>query len=135
MVRDCVPKNNKGPLRCRRRRCLGSRLGNAGRPPLTPRRNYYYRSIGRTRLCALHTRIFITRHEAPPSLSLVREATMTNKIDLGGRNAVVTGGAQGIGRAIVERFVDLGATVAVWVRDITLAKKRDRKRTRLNSSH
>ena len=31
---------------------------------------------------------------------------MANRIDLGGRNAVVTGGAQGIGRAIVERFLD-----------------------------
>ncbi|HVI15915.1 MAG TPA: SDR family NAD(P)-dependent oxidoreductase [Pseudolabrys sp.] len=48
---------------------------------------------------------------------------MTNKIDLGGRNAVVTGGAQGIGRAIVERFIDSEATVAIWDRDITLAKK------------
>src|SRR5581483_3554192 len=34
---------------------------------------------------------------------------MTNKIDLGGKNAVVTGGAQGIGRAIVERFLASGA--------------------------
>ena len=33
---------------------------------------------------------------------------MSNKIDLSGRNAVVTGGAQGIGRAIVERFLDSG---------------------------
>ena len=48
---------------------------------------------------------------------------MTNKIDLGGRNAVVTGGAQGIGRAIVERFLDSGAAVAIWDRDIELAKK------------
>jgi 3-oxoacyl-[acyl-carrier protein] reductase len=48
---------------------------------------------------------------------------MTNKIDLSGRNAVVTGGAQGIGRAIVERFVDSGATVAIWDRDVALAKK------------
>jgi len=48
---------------------------------------------------------------------------MTNKIDLSGRNAVVTGGAQGIGRAIVERFIDSGATVAIWDRDIALAKK------------
>jgi len=48
---------------------------------------------------------------------------MTNKIDLGSRNAVVTGGAQGIGRAIVERFLDSGAAVAIWDRDIDLAKK------------
>jgi len=48
---------------------------------------------------------------------------MTNKIDLGGRNAIVTGGAQGIGRAIVERFLDSGAAIAIWDRDTELAKK------------
>ena len=48
---------------------------------------------------------------------------MSNKIDLSGRFAVVTGGAQGIGRAIVERFLDSGATVAVWDRDRALAEK------------
>jgi 2-dehydro-3-deoxy-L-rhamnonate dehydrogenase (NAD+) len=48
---------------------------------------------------------------------------MANTIDLGGRVAVVTGGAQGIGRAIVERFLDSGATVAIWDRDVALAKK------------
>jgi NAD(P)-dependent dehydrogenase (short-subunit alcohol dehydrogenase family) len=48
---------------------------------------------------------------------------MTNKIDLGGRHAVVTGGAQGIGRAIVERFLESGAAVAIWDRDLALAKK------------
>ena len=46
-----------------------------------------------------------------------------NKINLGGRIAVVTGGAQGIGRAIVERFLDSGATVAIWDSDLALAKK------------
>ena len=46
---------------------------------------------------------------------------MTNKIDLSGRNAVVTGGAQGIGRAIVERLLDSGAAVAIWDRDAKLA--------------
>jgi NAD(P)-dependent dehydrogenase (short-subunit alcohol dehydrogenase family) len=46
---------------------------------------------------------------------------MTNTIDLGGRTAVVTGGAQGIGRAIVERLLDSGAAVAIWDRDGTLA--------------
>jgi 3-oxoacyl-[acyl-carrier protein] reductase len=48
---------------------------------------------------------------------------MSNKIDLGGRNAVITGGAQGIGRAIVERFLDSGAAVAIWDRDTQLAQK------------
>ena len=32
-----------------------------------------------------------------------------NNIDLKNRNAVVTGGAQGFGLAIVKRFVDSGA--------------------------
>ena len=48
---------------------------------------------------------------------------MPNKIDLAGRFAVVTGGAQGIGRAIVERFLDSGAAVAIWDRDRALAEK------------
>ena len=46
-----------------------------------------------------------------------------NQIDLAGRVAVVTGGAQGIGRAIVERFLDSGAAVAIWDRDAALADK------------
>jgi len=48
---------------------------------------------------------------------------MTNKIDLSGRFAAVTGGAQGIGRAIVERFLDSGAAVMIWDRDTALAQK------------
>jgi NAD(P)-dependent dehydrogenase (short-subunit alcohol dehydrogenase family) len=48
---------------------------------------------------------------------------MANKIDLADRVAVVTGGAQGIGRAIVERFLESGATVAIWDRDLALAEK------------
>jgi 2-dehydro-3-deoxy-L-rhamnonate dehydrogenase (NAD+) len=48
---------------------------------------------------------------------------MANKIDLAGRNAVVTGGAQGIGRAIVETFIESGAGVAIWDRDFVLAKQ------------
>ena len=47
---------------------------------------------------------------------------MANRIDLAKRIAVVTGGAQGIGRAIVERFLDSGASVAIWDRDIKLAE-------------
>ena len=48
---------------------------------------------------------------------------MANKIDLSARNAVVTGGAQGIGRAIVERFLESGAAVAIWDRDIESGEK------------
>ena len=46
-----------------------------------------------------------------------------NKIDLNGRSAVVTGGAQGFGRAITERFVASGAKVAIWDHDIAYAER------------
>src|SRR5262245_3184783 len=48
---------------------------------------------------------------------------MANDIDLSGRTAVVTGGAQGIGLAIVERFLRSGARVAIWDRDRAAADK------------
>src|SRR5262245_28102017 len=48
---------------------------------------------------------------------------MPNTIDLKGRNAVVTGGAQGIGRAIAARLLASGAAVAIWDRDLVLAGK------------
>jgi NAD(P)-dependent dehydrogenase (short-subunit alcohol dehydrogenase family) len=40
-----------------------------------------------------------------------------NQFDLKGRGAVITGGAQGFGRAIAERFLRSGARVALWDRD------------------
>ncbi|MEM1344256.1 MAG: SDR family NAD(P)-dependent oxidoreductase [Pseudomonadota bacterium] len=46
-----------------------------------------------------------------------------NKIDVEGRRAVVTGGAQGIGRAVAERLIAGGATVTLWDRDRTLGQE------------
>jgi 2-dehydro-3-deoxy-L-rhamnonate dehydrogenase (NAD+) len=40
-----------------------------------------------------------------------------NQIDLKGRNAVITGGARGIGFAIAKRMLESGASVALWDRD------------------
>ncbi len=48
---------------------------------------------------------------------------MANAIDLKDRVAVITGGAQGIGRAIAERFIASGAKVAIWDMDKPLADK------------
>ena len=46
-----------------------------------------------------------------------------NRLDFADRNAIVTGGAQGIGAAIVKRLQDSGARVAVW--DLDVAPKVD----------
>ena len=46
-----------------------------------------------------------------------------NQIDLEGRCAVVTGGAQGIGYAIAERLLHSGATVSVWDQDAERLEK------------
>ena len=45
-----------------------------------------------------------------------------HQLDLKGRRAVVTGGAQGIGRAIVERFLASGARVSIWDADPAAAE-------------
>ncbi len=47
---------------------------------------------------------------------------MGNRYDFEGRVAVVTGGAQGIGRATVDRLVEGGAQVAIWDMDRALAE-------------
>ena len=46
-----------------------------------------------------------------------------NQIDLKNKSAVVTGGAQGIGLAIAERFLDSGASVCIWDRDENMVNK------------
>ena len=43
-----------------------------------------------------------------------------NRIDLAGRVAVITGGAQGIGYAAAQRFLRSGASVVLW--DIDAAR-------------
>jgi 3-oxoacyl-[acyl-carrier protein] reductase len=48
---------------------------------------------------------------------------LANRIDLEGRVAAITGGAQGIGLAIAQRFVTSGAKVALLDLDIALAEK------------
>src|ERR1035437_10916915 len=51
------------------------------------------------------------------------EISMSNKIDLSGWSAVVTGGGRGIGRAIAERLLGSGAAVAIWDCDKALAEQ------------
>jgi 3-oxoacyl-[acyl-carrier protein] reductase len=50
-----------------------------------------------------------------------------NTYDLKGKRAVVTGAAQGFGRAITERFLDSGASVAMWDMDVAESAKADRE--------
>jgi len=46
-----------------------------------------------------------------------------NIIDLKNRNAVITGGAQGIGSSIAEYFLSSGASVCLWDKNETLVKE------------
>jgi 2-dehydro-3-deoxy-L-rhamnonate dehydrogenase (NAD+) len=46
-----------------------------------------------------------------------------NQIDLKGRTAVITGGAQGIGFSIASRLIASGATLSLWDRDEALLNK------------
>ncbi len=48
---------------------------------------------------------------------------MTIQFDFSNRSAAVTGGAQGIGRAVVERLLAGGGEVAIWDRDKALAER------------
>ena len=57
------------------------------------------------------------------------------KYDLNDRVAVVTGGAQGFGLAITERFIEAGAKVIIWDIDENAAKEAIDKVKSENLSH
>jgi 2-dehydro-3-deoxy-L-rhamnonate dehydrogenase (NAD+) len=46
-----------------------------------------------------------------------------NQIDLNGRHAVVTGGAQGIGFSVASRLLQSGASVSIWDYDRTVLER------------
>jgi 2-dehydro-3-deoxy-L-rhamnonate dehydrogenase (NAD+) len=58
-----------------------------------------------------------------------------NRIDLDGHRAVVTGGAQGIGRAIAERLLASGAAVSLWDVDRALVEDTAGELARLGRVH
>jgi NAD(P)-dependent dehydrogenase (short-subunit alcohol dehydrogenase family) len=58
-----------------------------------------------------------------------------NAFDLNGRRAVITGGAEGFGRAIADRFLRSGATVSLWDRNEALAAVTVKELTALGPVH
>lgn len=46
-------------------------------------------------------------------ISNIIHLTMTNSNKLAGKNVLITAGAQGIGEAITQHFIDSGANVAI----------------------
>jgi len=66
---------------------------------------------------------------------LLERRTLVNRIDLEGKRAIVTGGAQGIGRAVAERFLSSGAQVAIWDRDAALLAATAAELSRMGTVH
>jgi len=58
-----------------------------------------------------------------------------NEIDLKGRRAVITGGAEGFGRAIAERFLASGAAVSLWDVNADLVSRTARELGAAGSVH
>ncbi len=58
-----------------------------------------------------------------------------NQIDLKGRRAIVTGGAQGIGRSVAHRLLLSGASVALWDLDADLLTHTSRELASFGKVH
>ena len=58
-----------------------------------------------------------------------------NQYDLNGRRAIVTGGAQGFGRAIAERLLQSGARVSLWDREADALGRTARELAALGDVH
>jgi 3-oxoacyl-[acyl-carrier protein] reductase len=58
-----------------------------------------------------------------------------NQYDLKGQRAIVTGGAQGFGRAIAERLLQSGARVSLWDREADVLSGAARELTALGEVH
>lgn len=59
-----------------------------------------------------------------------------NKIDLFNKTAIVTGGAQGFGLAITERFLESGANVIIWdIDEVVMSKTlKDKNNLKLSAT-
>ena len=57
------------------------------------------------------------------SLISFKKLSFTNKFNLSGRTAIITGGAQGFGLAMTERFLSSGAKVIIWDIDKNVIEK------------
>tara|TARA_B100000029_G_scaffold380096_1_gene375037 strand:- start:565 stop:1317 length:753 start_codon:yes stop_codon:yes gene_type:complete len=58
-----------------------------------------------------------------------------NTIDLAGRTAVITGGAQGMGLAIATRLANSGAQISLWDRDAAFLEKAIKNFTKATNVH
>jgi NAD(P)-dependent dehydrogenase (short-subunit alcohol dehydrogenase family) len=57
------------------------------------------------------------------SLISFKKLSFMNKFNLSGRTAIITGGAQGFGLAMTERFLSSGAKVIIWDIDKNVVEK------------